>query len=413
MPKFTYSAINPLGVEKSGRLEAPDVRQAAARLQAQGLIPTKVTLGEVVASTATHPMSMRHRPGFGFAAVRTKELAGFTRQLGTLTRAGIPLLRGLEVLGRQERNRRFRVVIETIAGSIKSGDTLSEALAPHPRIFDHLYVNMIKAGEASGSLDVVLDRLARFQEKNLRLRGQVVDAMVYPVIVLSVALTVLCGLLVYVVPKFQQIFADMLRGAPLPPLTEAVLRVSNLVRHNLLLLVIIAVIFWLAFSYFRRTANGTRLIDATLLKLPGLGGLVLKTIVARVGRTLGSLLSSGVPILPALLITRDTCGNIVVSDAINAAHDRVKAGASVSRSLEATAVFPPMLTSMIEVGEHTGQLADMLNKIADIYDAEVDSAFAGLGAFLEPILIIFPAVIVGTIVIALILPILRIVQLLS
>ncbi len=415
MPRFSYIALDATGAESSGLLDAPDVRQVAALLKAQGLFPTNVSSGE--GTMPGGPASLRAagiKFSFPFLApVRTKELAVFTRQLGTLLRAGMPLLRGLEVLGRQEKNSRFRAVIEAIAASIKSGGTLSEALRSHPRIFDRLYINMIKAGEAGGVLDTVLDRLARFQEKSLHLRGKVTAALVYPVIVLAVAVTILCGLLVFVVPKFQQIFADLLKGAPLPRLTQAVLNVSDLVRHNVLAALGLAVAVWLAFRFFRRTPAGARAVDTLLVKLPLFGDLILKAIIARFSRTLGTLLSSGVPILPALLITRDTCGNARVAAAVSAVHDRVKEGSPVARPLEATAVFPPMVTSMIEVGEHSGQLPEMLNKVADIYEDEVDHAVAGLSALIEPILILFLAGIVGTIVIALFLPIIRIVQLLT
>jgi len=411
MPKFSYLALDAAGSEKSGLLDAPDVRQVAALLRSQGLFPTSVnpaTAG-VKQTDRSHPVSSV----LFFHSVRTKELAAFTRQLGTLLKAGMPLLRGIEVLARQEPNPRFRLVIEAIAGSIKSGGMLSEGMAAHPRVFDRLYLNMIKAGEAGGVLDIVLDRLARFQEKSLQLRGKLTTAMVYPVIVLAVAVTILAGLLVFVVPKFQQIFADLLKGAPLPPLTQAVLTVSDLVRHNVLTVLGLTIAVGLAFRFFRRTPRGGRLVDTLVVKLPLFGDLILKAVIARFSRTLGTLLSSGVPILSALLITRDTCGNARVAGAISEVHDRVKEGAPVARPLEATGVFPPMVTSMIEVGEHSGQLPEMLNKVADIYEDEVDNAVAGLSALIEPILILFLAVVVGTIVIALFLPIIRIVQLLS
>jgi type IV pilus assembly protein PilC len=325
----------------------------------------------------------------------------------------MPLLRGLEVLARQEGNPDLRRVIEAIGEAIKSGGTLSEAMAQHPRVFDRLCLNMVKAGEAAGMLDVVLERLARFQEKSLQLKGKITAAMVYPLIVMTVAVLILAGLLVFVVPKFNQIFADLLKGAPLPPLTQLVLTVSDVVKHHYLVTLAAGVALWLGWRAFRRTSSGTRLLDTWTVKLPMFGQLFLKAIIARFGRTLGTLLSSGVPILPALLITRDTCDNTRVAGAITEVHDRVKEGAPVARPLEATQVFPPMVTSMIDVGEHTGQLPEMLVKVADIYEEEVDNAVAGLSTLIEPILILFLALVVGTIVIALFLPIIRIVQLLT
>ncbi|MDI1320292.1 MAG: type II secretion system F family protein, partial [bacterium] len=246
------------------------------------------------------------------------------------------------------------------------------AMAQHPRVFDRLYLNMIKAGEAGGVLDVVLDRLARFQEKSLQLRGKITAAMVYPVIVLAVAVLILVGLLVFVVPKFKQIFADLLKGAPLPALTQFVLTVSDTVKNHFIVALGLLVAGWIVLQLFAKTHAGARLLDTLLVRLPPFGDLFLKGIVARFGRTLGTLLSSGVPILPALLITRDTCGNSRIGDAITDVHDRVKEGAPVARPLEATDVFPPMVTSMIDVGEHTGRLPEMLGKVAEIYEDEVD-----------------------------------------
>jgi type IV pilus assembly protein PilC len=433
MARFAYTAYDASGAEKTGTLEAPDVKQVAIILRGKGLFPTEVAaMGTEerverglppsprlwrtgrTGSTTGKPVGVIRQLRLPFLRlVGAKELAVFTRQLATLLKAGMPLLRGLEVLARQERNESFRQVLERLAEAIKSGGTLSEALAQHPRVFDRLYINMVKAGEAGGLLDVVLDRLARFQEKSRQLRSKITSALVYPLIVMAIAVLILAGLLVFVVPRFKQIFADLLKGAPLPPLTQAVLGVSEAVRTHYLVALGVSVALWLVFKAFRRTTTGAHLLDTWTVKLPLFGPLILKAIITRFGRTLGTLLSSGVPILPALLITRDTCGNSRVAGAITEVHDRVKEGASVARPLEVTAVFPPMVTSMIDVGEHTGKLPEMLGKVADIYDDEVDSAVAGLSSLIEPILILFLALVVGTIVIALFLPIIRIVQLLS
>ncbi len=435
MPGFSYTAIDTFGTEKFGLIDAPDAKQAAAILRARGLFPTGVSVagvavdkverglrtrlekpvqrpGSTPEKPATRGLKMELRLPF-VRLVGAKALAVFTRQLATLLKAGMPLLRGLEVLGRQERNQGFQRVLEALAEAIKSGGTLSEAMAQHPKVFDRLFINMVKAGEAGGVLDVVLDRLARFQEKNLQLRGKITAAMLYPLIVMGVAVLILTGLLVFVVPKFQQIFADLLKGAPLPALTQMVLAASDVVKNHFLVTLGVLVVLGFAFKMFKGTPTGAKLIDTLIVKLPLFGPLLLKAIIARFGRTLGTLLSSGVPILPALLITRDTCGNSRVAGALTEVHDRVKEGAPVARPLEATAVFPPMVTSMIDVGEHTGQLPEMLGKVADIYEEEVDNAVAGLSSLIEPILILFLALVVGTIVIALFLPIVRIVQLLT
>jgi len=426
MPRFSYTALDARGAEKAGLLDATDMKQVAAILRGQGLFPTavaSVTATEAKAdksvangpapSSVLRPLSSAQLRLPFTGVVGMKELAVFTRQLATLLRAGLPLLRGLEVLARQERHQRLRRVIDALAEAIKSGGTLSEAMAQHPHAFDRLSINMVKAGEAGGMLDVVLDRLARFQEKSLQLRGKLITAMVYPLIVVAVAGVILAGLLVFVVPKFNQIFADLLKGAPLPPLTRLVLTISDAVKDHYLVALGLLAALGLAVKAFRRTPGGARWLGAWTVQLPLFGELFLKAIIARFGRTLGTLLSSGVPILPALLITRDTCGNRRVADAITEVHDRVKEGAPVARPLEATGVFPPMVTSMIDVGEHTGQLPEMLGKVADLYEDEVDNAVAGLSALLEPLLILLLALMVGTIVIALFLPIVRIVQLLT
>jgi type IV pilus assembly protein PilC len=421
MPTFSYIALERRGSEQSGRIDALNPKQAGVMLRGKGLFPTEVLpLGDAGAAVPSLGGGTRPSAGKSFelrmpfvSPVKSRDMAAFTRQLGTLLHAGMPLLRSLQTLSRQERNVALRRVIDALAENIRSGTPLSDAMAQHDRLFDRLYISMIRAGEAGGVLDSVLHRLARFQEKSLQLRGKVKAAMVYPLIVLLVAVAILAGLLVFVVPKFKQIFADLLKGAPLPPLTQWVLTISDAVRHNVLVVSVVLVIGVLAFQAFRRRDVGARMIDALAIKLPLFGDLVLKAVVARFGRTLGTLLGSGVPILPALLIARDTCGNAQVALAITSVHDRVKEGASVAGPLADAAVFPPLVPSMIEVGEHSGQLSEMLNKVADIYEDEVDNAVAGLSSLIEPVLILFLAVVVGTVVIALFLPIIRIVQLLT
>jgi type IV pilus assembly protein PilC len=413
MPAFSYSAIDGAGKERTGALEAPDARLAAVALRERGLFLTRLELRATSAPVQREPGTTCSWALPVLGTVSAKERAAFTRQLGTLLRAGMPLLRGLEVIGRQMKNPVFGKVLVELADGIRSGQALSEVMDRHPRAFDRLYVSMIRAGEAGGMLDTVMERLAQFQEKSLQVRGKVKAAMVYPFIVLGVAVAILVALLVFVVPKFQQIFSDMLKGAPLPALTRAVLGVSEVVRHHVLAVAVAAVLAVIGFQGFRRSAAGARVLDTLIVRMPLFGDLFLKAIVARFARTLGTLLSSGVQILPSLLITRDACGNARVAAAIQTVHDRVKEGAPVVRPLEATAVFPPMVASMIEVGEHSGQLPEMLHKVADIYEGEVDNAVAGLSSLIEPLLILFLALVVGTIVIALFLPIIRIVQLLT
>ncbi|MBA3849987.1 MAG: pilus assembly protein PilC [Opitutus sp.] len=417
MPSFIYTACDSRGAEQSGQLEAADEAEVSGVLRQRGQFPVEIRPAEgpediLPGAEELHWTLIELRLP-SVSPVSAKQRAVFTRQLATLLGAGMPLLRGLEVLARQENSRTLRRIIASLGDGIRSGGTLSEALARHPRVFDRLYVNMAKAGEAGGVLDVVLERLAGFQEKSLLLRGKVRAALTYPAVVLAVSLLVLAGLLVFVVPKFQQIFADLLKGAPLPPLTQAVLGASLLVREHYAAVLAVLSAIWLAFEILRRTTRGARLIDGAVLRTPLLGGLILKSLVARAARTWGTLLAGGVPILQAIRITRETIGNARVAAAFDEVHDRVKEGAPVAAPLGATGVFPPMVAGLIEVGEHTGQLAAMLTKIAEIYDQEVDTAVAGLGSLLEPVLIVLLAGVVGTIVVALFLPIVRIVQLLT
>ncbi|MFM8619713.1 MAG: type II secretion system F family protein, partial [Opitutaceae bacterium] len=354
------------------------------------------------------------RRGFSFGrAVNEKGLTVFTRQLATLVKAGMPIMRGLEVLARQEKRKSFQQVIGDCADTIRSGGNFSDGLGAHPKTFDRLYINMVKAGEAGGVLDTVLERLSVFMEKAMKIRGKVTSAMVYPAIISCVAGGIMIVLMVFVVPKFQEVFFTMLKGKPLPWLTSVVVAIANAMRDNLLMVIgalsVVGVLGWL----FKRSVFGTKVLHWLLLKVPVIGDLFLKAAIARFTRTLGTLLASGVPILQALIITRDTSGNVHVANAINVVHDRVKEGDSVAKPLEATRIFPGMVTSMIEVGEETGALPDMLVRIADNYDEEVDNAVAALTSIIEPVMIVFMAVGVGVIVIAMFLPMVELIKSLS
>jgi type IV pilus assembly protein PilC len=356
------------------------------------------------------PAKKRRRQIVIGRVVNSKGLAVFTRQLATLVKAGMPILRSLEVLGRQEKRAAFKDVIDSIADTIRSGGNFSDGLAAHEKVFDRLYVNMVRAGEAGGVLDTVLERLAVFMEKSQRIKGKVKSAMIYPIIIVCVASAIVSVLMVFVVPTFRNIFRDMLKGQPLPALTEGLLSVSNFLKDHYLYAVGGLPILYAVFRLFRRTRTGARTVDWLLIHLPILGELFLKAAIARFTRTFGTLLSSGVPILQALVITRDTSGNVHIANAINVVHDRVKEGDNVAQPLESTHIFPGMVTSMIEVGEETGALPDMLTRIADNYEEEVDTAVAGLTSIIEPVMIVFMAVVVGTIVIALFLPMVSIIQ---
>lgn len=415
MPKFRYTAYDVGNKELSGVVEALNLDLATAQVKSMGLRPYDVRPvddGKAKKKAAATPQQTTRKkaPLTIGSIVSQKELTVFTRQLAVLIQAGLPLLRALEVLERQEKNPAFRFVLADLAETIRSGNTLSDGLANHPKVFDRLFVNMVRAGEAGGVLDVVLSRLAKFAEKAMRIKGKVKSAMTYPVIVIFVALLVMAGLMLFIVPKFEDIFRDLLKGAELPALTQFVLSVSNFMKDQILgtLAIIGAVVA--TFVIVKRTKQGQRFIDKMKIVLPPTGELFRKAAIARFARTLGTLLQSGVPILQALTITRDTIGNSIIMDAIDSVHDRVKEGEGVATPLDQTKIFPSMVTSMIDVGEETGELPEMLTRIADTYDEEVDNSVAALTSIIEPIMIVFLAVIVGIIVIAMFLPIIKIIE---
>ncbi len=435
MATFQYIAKDSAGNETRGQVEAGDRASAIAAVRAQGLLPT--ALGEVKAAApqpAAAPKAPKGKrgapapaakktsalnkeikiniklPAFMRGKVKTPVLTQFTRQLATLVNAGLPLMRGIEVLKRQMKDQQMSEALTGISETIAAGGTFSEALTAYPKIFDNLYVNMVKAGEAGGVLEVVLGRLAEFAEKNERIKNKVKGAMIYPIVVLVAAIGITGFLMVQVVPKFKQVFADMLGGAALPPITEFVMQASEWVQHNYLTVIIAVIAFMVIKKVIGRTEKGAYFYDTLSLKMPVTGTLVQRSAVSRVTRTLGTLLSSGVPILQSLTIVRDTTGNRVVSQALQNVHDAVKEGEGMTQPLSQCPVFPPMVTSMVEVGEETGALADMLTRIANTYDDEVDNAVAGMTAAIEPALIIVLAVVVGTIVIAMFLPMIKIIS---
>jgi len=422
MPKFHFVALDARGQESTGVVEAGSANDVVAHLRQSGLFPTNVVeegkgtipkekKAKVAKTAAKSPSAPKEKKVlFKKSTVKSKVLMIFTRQLATLIDAGLPLLRGLTVLAKQERDLTLKATINSLADAVQGGSTFSEGLAQHPKIFNKLYINMVKAGELGGVLELVLNRLAEFQEKAQKIKNKVVSAMFYPIIVLFIAIVIMGFLLVFIVPKFEQIFHDMLGGKPLPALTQFVMGASAMVKDHLLLIFAGIAVLAIAYSLFARTAFGRAFLDAFTLKMPVFGDLVRKSSISRFTRTLGTLVTSGVPILQALNITRETAGNSVIADAITKVHDSVKEGESIVQPLEASGVFPPMVISMIDVGEETGQLPEMLLKIAEVYDDEVDNAVSGLTSLLEPIMIVFLALIVGTIVIALFMPLITIIQ---
>ena len=407
-------------------LEASSTNEAIGQLRQGGYFPTSVYEeaksspdGKAVKEArrsaakmarATRPRGKTSIVLFQRKKIKPKILMIFTRQLATLIDSGLPLLRSLNVLAKQERDNVLKNTINKIADAVQGGNTFSDALALHPKIFNNLYVNMVKAGEVGGVLELVLTRLAEFQEKAAKIKNKVVAAMVYPAIVMTMAVAIMGFLLVFIVPKFEAIFHDMLGNKPLPVITQFVIGASNFVKDHGLLLLGAVVATVAAYRFIGRTRGGRFVIDGFKLKMPLFGDLNRKTAISRFSRTLGTLVTSGVPILQALNITRETAGNAVIAAAISKVHDSVKEGESIVQPLEASRAFPPMVVSMIDVGEETGKLPDMLLKIADVYDDEVDNAVAALTSMLEPIMIVFLAVIVGTIVLALFTPLISIIS---
>ena len=437
MATFQFKAKDASGQELQGQIDAGDRDSAINAIRAQGLFPTAI--GEVKSAApaptpgkSSSPAKKGGRfappepkkksglnmninlniklPSFLRGKVKTKVLTQFTRQLATLVNAGLPLMRGIEVLKRQMKDAQMQEALGAISENIAAGGTFSEALTAHPKIFDNLYVNMVKAGEAGGVLEVVLARLAEFAEKSEKIKNKVKGAMIYPIVVLIAAVGITGFLMVKVVPQFKQVFEDMLGGAALPGITQFVMNVSEWVQNNYLTILIVVAALVVIKKVVAKTEQGAYFFDVISLKTPITGTLVQRTAVSRVTRTLGTLLSSGVPILQSLTIVRDTTGNRVVSKALQNVHDAVKEGEGMTEPLSQCKVFPPMVTSMVEVGEETGALADMLTRIANTYDDEVDNAVAGMTAAIEPALIIVLAVVVGTIVIAMFLPMIKIIS---
>ena len=423
MPRFNYIALDARGQESTGLMEAGSPNEVIGQLRQAGYFPTSVfeegkagaAAAKVAAPAAVKAARAPKVRGKGSSlfqrkTIKPKLLMIFTRQLATLIDSGLPLLRSLTVLSKQERDSVLRNTINKLSDGVQSGGTFSEALAQHPGIFNDLYVNMVKAGELGGVLEVVLNRLAEFQEKATKIRNKVKAAMVYPIIVMIMAVGIMVFLLIFIVPKFEAIFHDMLGDKPLPGITLFVIGVSRTVQDHWLILLGVLIAVIAGYKFTNGAKAGRAALDSFKLRVPLFGDLIRKTAISRFSRTLGTLVTSGVPILQALTITKETAGNMVIAGAISQVHDSVKEGESIVQPLEASGAFPPMVISMIDVGEETGQLPEMLLKVADVYDDEVDNSVAALTSMLEPLMIVFLALVVGTIVIALFMPLISIIS---
>jgi type IV pilus assembly protein PilC len=412
MPLFNYIAIDKEGKQKEGTLEVGSQNEAISRIKEMGYYPTQVAEVKDSPEEAKKRKKKKGKKGeisIALPTVSAKELTQFTRQLAVLIDAGLPLMRGMTTLQKSIKNPYFTGIIGDIGETIGGGSTFSEALAKHPKIFDKLFVNMVKAGEIGGVLEIALNRLAEFMEKSQKIKGKVKAAMFYPIAVLIVAVIIVGILMTYVIPKFKTIFADMLGpGETLPEFTLLVLKISDTIQHNAIAVVIGVIAAFIIFKLIiSKTKFGRYAWDLFKMKCPPLGGVVSKVAIARFSRTLGTLVSSGVPILQALNITKETAGNVIVSNAIDGVYDAVKEGETITKPLDKSGVFPPMVVSMIDIGEETGALPEMLVRVADVYEEEVDNAVTAMTSLLEPIMIVFLAVIVGSIVIAMFLPLIK------
>ncbi|MBI4593134.1 MAG: type II secretion system F family protein [Candidatus Rokubacteria bacterium] len=401
MPLFAYRGRTAAGTV-AGEVEAGDRITAVAQLRSKGIVATSVQEKKAKAAPTVKKAGGK---------VKDKDLAVYTRQFSTMVDAGLPIAQCLTILGEQSESKTLREVTASIAREVEGGGTLADSFRKYPRTFDDLFTNMIQVGESGGVLDIVLQRLSGYIEKAAALKRKVKSAMVYPITIMSVAVLVIIFMMTFVIPTFAQMFTNM--GADLPLPTKIVLMMSNFTRRYVILIVAAGAGFVFALRRYYRTDQGSRVIDTLLLKVPVVGMLVRKVAVARFTRTLGTLISSGVPILEGLRITARSAGNRVVEKAVMQARAAVTAGRTLADPLKASPVFPPMVVHMISVGENTGALDQMLGKIADFYDDEVDAAVTALTSLLEPLMIVFLGVIVGGLVVAMYLPIFRMVTLIK
>jgi type IV pilus assembly protein PilC len=394
MPIYVYSGKTKRGRTTKGELEAPDERIARIQLRRRNIDVTKLK---------PKPKDLFQNISFMQPKVTNKDIVIFTRQFSTMIDAGLPLVQGLNILSEQMENRTFKAILKQVTKDVEGGSTLADALNKHPKVFDALFVNLVAAGEVGGILDTIMQRLATHIEKAEKLKSKIKGALVYPIAVLGIGVLVIAVIMIFVIPVFQEMFSGF--GKALPALTQLVIDMSDFTKSNIHFMIGgLIVIFWI-FRRYRRTTSGRRNIDNILLKLPIFGELVRKTAVARFTRTLGTMISSGVPILDALEITGRTSGNVIVEEVIRDARSSIAEGQTIAEPLAETDIFPGMVTQMISVGESTGALDAMLEKIANFYDDEVDAAVSALTALMEPLMMMLLAGALGPIIIAMYLPI--------
>lgn len=396
MPVYKWSGVNRAGKKVKGEMEAPDEEAVRLVLKRQRIEPTKVKQA---------PKDLFENVSFLKPKVTEKDIVLFTRQFATMIDAGLPLVQCLDILANQTDNRTFKQMLRQIKSDVESGSTFADALKKHPKTFDELFVNLIAAGEVGGILDTILNRLAAYIEKAMKLKKKVKGAMVYPSVVLVVAVAVVAVLLLFVIPIFKKMFEDMGGGLPTP--TQMVIDFSDWVQSYILFIIAVIVAFFIAFNRFYATRKGRALMDDLVLRVPVIGDLIRKVAVARFTRTLGTMIQSGVPLLDGLDIVARTAGNKTVEAAILKTRASITEGRTIADPLSESGVFPSMVVQMIAVGENTGALDAMLAKIADFYDEEVDAAVEALTSLIEPFLMIFLGGTIGGLVIAMYLPIFK------
>ena len=396
MPIYKWEGKTAKGVVKKGEMEAPNEAAIRIHLRQQSVIPTKIESKE-------KGLNINISLPFLKKKVQQRSVAVFTRQLATMIDAGLPLVQSLEVLSAQQDNKVFKNIIREIREDVEGGSTFAGALKKHPKAFNELYTNLVVAGEEGGILDTILNRLASYIEKAEALKKKVKSALIYPATIVSVAVIVVIILMVFVIPVFETMFQSAGQSLPLP--TLIVLAISKMIKKYIVILIPVLIVLGYLFKRYYKTDNGKAVVDRLLLKLPVFGPLFRKIAVARFSRTLGTLVSSGVPILDGLSIVSRTAGNRAIETAIMNARASIREGETIAEPLSRSGLFPPMVIQMIAVGESTGALDSMLSKIAEFYEDEVDVAVANLTSMLEPLLMVFLGVVIGGVVIAMYLPI--------
>ena len=394
MPTYIYAGRTRKGRVTKGQLDAADERIARIQLKRRNIDVTKLK---------QKPKDLFESVSFLQPKVTSKDIVVFTRQFSTMIDAGLPLVQGLNMLTEQSQNRTFKRILSQVTRDVEGGSTLADALGKHPKVFDSLYVNLVAAGEVGGILDTILQRLAAYIEKTQKLKSQIKGALTYPAVVVAIAIIVIAVIMIFVIPVFQDMFSSF--GKALPGPTQLVVNMSDFTKSNIHWIILAIIILAFAFRRYRATPSGRRRVDSAMLRLPIIGELIRKVAVARFTRTLGTMVKSGVPILDALEITARTAGNVIVEEVVMDARSSIAEGQTIAEPLSESIIFPGMVTQMISVGESTGALDAMLEKIADFYDDEVDATVAAMTSMLEPLLMLFLGGSIGGLVIAMYLPI--------